>query len=92
MYLPYVIAYIPVFYFNDLQALTVHAHALGKELPRYKNRERQSYSENVLCLALPSSSSGIGSGPMSVSIYGGSHGCSTFGTSRPHPPTYYMKT
>ena len=28
IYLPYIIPYIPVFYFNDLQISTVHVHAL----------------------------------------------------------------
>ena len=63
IYLLYVIPYIPVFYFNDLQICTVHVHALyimlhreirKGELRRHKNKEWQSYSDN---------SSGVGSGP-----------------------------
>ena len=59
IYLLYVILYIPIFYFNDLQIWTIHVHALyvmlyreirKGELRRHKNKERQSYSDNVLCI------------------------------------------
>ena len=67
IYLPYIIPYIPVFYFNNLQIWTVHAHTLcimlhreikKGELRRHKNEEWQSYSDKV-----PSWSSGVGSSP-----------------------------
>ena len=65
--------------------LTVHAHTLQREIESYgKNTKWQKYSENVLCrvsLALPT-----------LLIQWHREYCSTFGRSRPHPPTYCMHT
>ena len=72
---PYVIPYMPVLYFNDLQIWTVHAYELyyrDRELET-QDRERQNYNENVVSLALPT----LLTQWRKEQPEHGSHGCST---------------